>query len=217
MFPQNLYASTRIFFAPDGGGGGGGDAAAAAAAAAAKTAEDAAIATAATAAAKAKRAEQTFSGDYVHELREEAKALRLAAQAETVKREAADAAAIQARANADKAKTDAKAEADQRIIRSELKALALAAGIVDPDGLQFVDLTKLKLGDKGELEGGDAAIKALKEAKPYLFGTAKGSSDPHKTPKPGESEPKSAKDMDEKEYKVARAAITGVPATGRRW
>ena len=65
----------------------------------------------------------------------------------------------------------AQTAADQRIIRAELKAEALKAGMVDLDGLKLADLSKVKLNDAGEVEGADALMTELKKSKPYLFGT----------------------------------------------
>ena len=47
-----------------------------------------------------------------------------------------------------------------------LKAVALKAGLIDPDALVFTDLTK----DDGTVKGADELVAALKEAKPHLFG-----------------------------------------------
>ncbi len=106
------------------------------------------------------------------------------------------------------AETAAAAKADARIIRSELKYHGTKLGLIDTDGLQFIDVTKLKLDDKGEVTGAEEALKALKEAKPYLFGEKTSSTnDGTKPPKPGDPAPKSAKEMSPEEYKAGRAAM----------
>lgn len=147
---------------------------------------------------------ETFSKDYVRELRAENKGWRLKAQeAETKAREREEAAAKSKEA-ADAKIAEREKTAEQRIIRAELKALAVKAGIVDLDGLKLVELDKVKLDDKGEVEGADALIEGLKKAKPYLF-TAPGSSSTQPPPGHSENKPKSAMEMDDAEYQKARA------------
>lgn len=149
---------------------------------------------------------ETFSKDYVRELREENKGWRLKASEQ-------EAAAKKAKEDADKAVaeangkvTDAATAAEKRVIRAELKAEALKAGMIDLDGLQLADLSGVKLDDKGEVVGGAEAIEALKKAKPYLFGAASTSSTKTTPPKPGDSQGKKATEMTPEEYKAARAA-----------
>lgn len=57
----------------------------------------------------------------------------------------------------------------QRIIRAELKAVALQAGMIDLDGVALADLTKVSLNDKGELVGGAELLEEMRKNKPYLF------------------------------------------------
>lgn len=150
---------------------------------------------------------ETFSREYVHELREENKGWRLkATQHEQAAKDAAAAAEKAAKDAEDKTKA-AQSAADQRVIRAELKTLALKAGMVDLDGLKLADLSTVKLDDKGEVEGAQALIDALKKAKPYLFGTPGNSSTPG-TPPPGTPPaPKSVKDMTDAEYAAERAKL----------
>lgn len=111
----------------------------------------------------------TFSLEYVQELRAENAKYRTSAK------EAAKTAE-QAKADAEKVKTEADARvaqtvsaADQRIIWAELKAEAIKAGMVDLDGLKLADLSAVKLDEKGEVVGALELMTSLKEAKPYLF------------------------------------------------
>ena len=60
-------------------------------------------------------------------------------------------------------------EADGRVIRAELKAHALRAGIIDLDGLRLADTSKLSLSEDGDVVGADALLAALRQDKPYLF------------------------------------------------
>lgn len=163
---------------------------------------------------------ETFSREYVSELRNENKGYRLKMQEERQKRETAEADAVKARKDAEDAKKaadtdaqtkaqDAEKKANERIVRAELRTLAIKAGMVDLDGLKLADLSTVTLeGD--EVKGGEDLITKLKEAKPYLFGTpSKGTSDTTKPPpKAGDDKPKKAKEMTKEEYEAARRAVT---------
>lgn len=146
---------------------------------------------------------ETFSKEYVRELRNENKNWRLKADEHAKRAEAAEAAAKKAGEDAQAAITDSNTKAEQRIIRAELKALATKAGIIDLDGLKLVDLAGIKLNEQGEVEGADALIESLKKAKPYLFGAPASSS----TATPPSKEPpaqKKATEMTPEEYAAAR-------------
>ncbi|NMM21835.1 MAG: hypothetical protein HHJ15_18100 [Rhodoferax sp.] len=154
----------------------------------------------------AKASNETFSREYVNELREENKSWRL-------KHADSEKLANDYKTSADKATADAKdvttaaqSAADARVIRAELKTVALKAGMVDLDGLKLADLTTVKLDDKGEVEGADALIEALKKAKPYLFGAAGSSSTPSTPPASTPPAAKSARDMTAEEYAAAKKA-----------
>ena len=148
-----------------------------------------------------------YSPEYVKDLREENKGWRLKVAEQETARKAAEAAAAQALKGAEEkikaAEEKAAAErdahrkaADDRILRAEMKAAAIKAGMIDLDGLKLADFTRVKLGENGEVEGADALIAALKEAKPYLFDAVRsGTSDPAAPPPRNPSEPKKAKDM----------------------
>jgi hypothetical protein len=149
---------------------------------------------------------ETFSREYVNELREENKSWRLKhADAEKQAgdfKTAADKAALDAKETS----SAAQSAADARVIRAELKTVALKAGMVDLDGLKLADLSTVKLDDKGEVEGADALIDALKKAKPYLFGSASGTSTPGNAPSSTPPAAKSARDMTPEEYAAAKKA-----------
>lgn len=153
---------------------------------------------------------QTFSAEYVRELRAENKSWRLKAQEQETAVAAAAEAAKKAKEEADGTVSAANKAANDRIIRAELKAEAIKAGVVDVnDALKLADLTKVTLKDDGTVDGAEALFKALKEAKPYLFGAAN-SSTPGTPPKPGQQQGKSVKEMTKAEYDAAkRAAIRG--------
>jgi hypothetical protein len=148
---------------------------------------------------------ETFSREYVKELREENKGWRLKAQQAEKERDEHKTAAEKAAADADTKVKDAHTAAEQRVIRAELKAEALKAGMVDLDGLKLADLTKVKINDAGEVEGAPELMEELKKSKPYLFGSTQNSSTPN-TP-PGSKPPaaKKATEMTDEEYAKARS------------
>ncbi|MDB5966474.1 MAG: hypothetical protein JWQ72_2974, partial [Polaromonas sp.] len=119
---------------------------------------------------------ETFSKDYVRELRAENKGWRLKATQLETERDTHKTAAEKAAADAEGKITAAQQAANDRIIRAELKTSALKAGMVDLDGLKLADLTKVKLNAAGEVEGADELMVELKKAKPYLLTGASTSS-----------------------------------------
>ncbi len=157
---------------------------------------------------------QTFSLEYVQELREEAKGNRVkltaaeqalaeaakaaeqavgAAAADTAKAktEMADAIAA-AKAEAELHKIEVKTVADLRIIRAELKAEAIKAGMIDMDGLKLIDTTAVTIDEDGEVKIPDGFFKAAKEAKPWLFGAVSSTSSTQEPPQKQQPGPKPA-------------------------
>ena len=108
-------------------------------------------------------------------------------------------------------KTASRSESDVRVIRAELKASALKAGMVDLDGLKLLDLSKVTLNDKNEIEGADALMADAKKSKPWLFTESTNTSSTQTTPPPKSGDKKLATEMapGSDEYKTARRAITG--------
>ena len=154
------------------------------------------------------REPETFSKDYVRELREENKGWRLKHDELTGKLKAADEVVTKAASEAEAKIKEASNAADQRVIRAELKTAALKAGMVDLDGLKLADLSTVKLNAAGEVEGADALMDAMKKAKPYLFGAAN-SSTGTKAPPATSPTSKKATDMTKEEYAAAkRAAVS---------
>jgi hypothetical protein len=97
-------------------------------------------------------------------------------------------------------------ETRTKLIRAELKAEAIRAGIVDLDGLKLIDLTGVQLDSQGEVEGAPALMAQLKRAKPWLFSSI--SSSPAVSPPPAQPpRPKLATEMTDAEYLAARAAL----------
>ncbi|MGC8474765.1 MAG: hypothetical protein ACP5NP_00285 [Acetobacteraceae bacterium] len=118
-----------------------------------------------------------------------------------------DMAELRARAEALERQLAAlQRETEARLIMAELKAEAQKAGIIDLDGLKLVDSSRLKLNAEGEVEGAAALIAELKRAKPWLFGAAS-SSTTAKAPTAQPPRQKLASEMNDEEYRTARAAL----------
>jgi hypothetical protein len=159
---------------------------------------------------------QTFSAEYVRELRAENKGLRLKAielqgKVDGFDKEKADAIAAEVAKAVEKAKADALAEAttaaDQRVLRAKLEGEAIKAGLRDVDQLQLLDLAGVTLKD-GKLEGAEALFTKLKESKPYLFGEPSNNSSNTQNPPPAsDQKPKHVSEMTDAEYSAARAKL----------
>ena len=146
-------------------------------------------------------APESFSREYVQELRQESAHHRVKA-----------AEAQKAVAEAQRVAAEVVRSANERVVRAELKAVALRAGIVDVDALKLADLAQVRLNEAGEVEGAEALIATLKEAKPYLFGGAAGAGNSGSTqaaPKPAAQTPVDARKMSAEEYARARARFRG--------
>jgi hypothetical protein len=102
------------------------------------------------------------------------------------------------------------AEVQQRteaqLVRAELKAEAIRAGIIDLDGLKLIDLSEVKLTEDGEVEGAPALLTRLKKAKPWLFSAASLSSIAMPPPSQAPRQ-KLATEMTDAEYRSAREVL----------
>lgn len=145
---------------------------------------------------------EAFSAEYVKELRRENAHYRTRAK----EFEDTSQKAIK---DAEELVSKAKVEADARIIRAELKAAAIKAGMLDLDGLKMADLDKVVLTENGELAGVEALMEQLKKDKAYLFGSST-TTHTGKAPDPNPPTPKRALDMSFAEYVAAKAAIITV-------
>jgi hypothetical protein len=104
--------------------------------------------------------------------------------------------------------TELQRHTEVRLVRAELKAEAVRAGMVDLDGLRLIDIPALKLNERGEVAGAATLMQELRKSKPWLFGaTAQSSSSPANPPPASPSKQKLATEMTDAEYRVARAAI----------
>ena len=108
---------------------------------------------------------------------------------------------------AEAALEQAGAEAKARIIRAELKAEAVKAGMVDLDGLKLIEADELRVNEAGEVEDAPAVLAKLKRAKPWLFGGGKSSSAAANAPKPEPLRQRMASEMSRDEWLSARAAL----------
>lgn len=94
----------------------------------------------------------------------------------------------------------------ERLVRAELKAEAVRAGMVDLDGLKLVDLAAVSVDAAGEVQGAAALMQSLRRAKPWLFGGASASS--AATPPPVEPpRARLATTMTTEEWLAARAEL----------
>ena len=127
-----------------------------------------------------------------------------------------DSALEAARAETAKAVETAKAEgvaeattaANGRIVLAELKAEAIRAGMVDPDGLKLLDTSKVALVEDGTVKVPDGFFDEAKKAKPWLFGaTPNSTSSTSSPPKPGDTDIKLAKDMTDAERAASLRAM----------
>ena len=99
-----------------------------------------------------------------------------------------------------------QAETEARLVRAELKAEAIRAGMVDLDGLKLLDIAALKLSKSGELDDAGSIMSRLRKAKPWLFGSASSSS-PAMPPPAQPPRKKLATEMTDAEYRAARADL----------
>lgn len=98
------------------------------------------------------------------------------------------------------------ADTEARLVRAELKAEAIRAGMVDLDGLKLIDQSRMKLSQSGDLEDAGTIMSRLRQAKPWLFGAASSSSPA--TPPPAQPPRKKlATEMTDAEYRAARADL----------
>ena len=152
--------------------------------------------------------QEVFSKEYVRELRHENAGYRLKAQEMERKAQEAAEAAKKAQEEAITKAQEAEQRAAARIIKAELKAHAIKAGIVDIDALALADLSGVKLNDNGEIEGADAVIEALKKSKPYLFAQTTAST--QQPPKGGKQETKTARDLSDADLRAELKSKFGI-------
>ncbi len=95
---------------------------------------------------------------------------------------------------------------ERRIIAAEMKVEAVRSGMIDLDGLKFLEMAEIQLGEDGEVVGGAELIGQLKKTKPWLF-SAPSSSSTARVPSAKHVRHKVATEMTDEEYRIARANI----------
>ena len=100
-----------------------------------------------------------------------------------------------------------QSETQARVIRAELKAEAVRAGMIDLDGLKLIDGAEIRLNEAGEIDDAKALLGRLKRAKPWLFGGGVSSSVAASPPRPEPPRPRHATEMSHEEWLHARAAL----------
>jgi hypothetical protein len=95
-------------------------------------------------------------------------------------------------AEATEAAKKAQESANQRILNTEIKSVARSLNANDPsDVLALLNKEGIEIDDSGDVKGVEEAVKALKEAKPWMFkqvvgADAAGGSNPSKNPSANE-------------------------------
>lgn len=60
-------------------------------------------------------------------------------------------------------------QAEQKMIRADLKVFANKFGLRDLEDVKLADLSAIKIDSNGDVHGVEEAMQTLKEKKPYLF------------------------------------------------
>jgi len=94
----------------------------------------------------------------------------------------------------------------ERLVRAELKAHAVRAGMVDLDGLKLLDTSGLSLNERDEVVGAESLMAEARRSKPWLFG---GSSTSSAATAPPAQAPRAklATEMSDAEWRAARAEL----------
>lgn len=100
-----------------------------------------------------------------------------------------------------------QAETAARVIRAELKAEAVKAGMIDLDGLKLIDTSEIQVSETGEVRDAAALLGRLKRAKPWLFGGGASSSAAASAPRPEPPRTRHANELSHEEWVQARAAL----------
>jgi hypothetical protein len=114
----------------------------------------------------------------------------------------------QARAeSAEAALASTQAQTNELLIRAELKAEAIRAGMIDLDGLKLLDLAEVRLNSNSEVNDASGILEKLKRAKPWLFGNTSSSSAAANPPRPEPPRARHANELSHEEWLAARAAL----------
>ncbi len=165
---------------------------------------------------------EVYSSEFVRAALAERDSLKAAVAATESKaaeaRAAADKVADEARAASEKAVREAEANVtkaakalDDRLIRAEVKATAVEAGLAHPDFLRLIDTSAAKVNEDGDVVLPEGFWAKIKADLPHLFaatGADRGTtSQPRATPKPAAAVTKHVRDMTPEEATAAEAAL----------
>ncbi len=153
-----------------------------------------------------KAEKNTFTKEYVSELRSEAVSLRKKiSEIEEIKKSELENKEKEISELFDKKISEVGEIYKKEIMVAKLEAHAIKAGIVDVDGIKLADLSKISVDENNKLIGGEELIEELKKTKPYLFLKVGASSTYAKeTPKPSDAKPFNAMSATPEEYKKHR-------------
>jgi hypothetical protein len=108
---------------------------------------------------------------------------------------------------AEAALAEARQTTTERLMRSELKAAAIQAGMIDLDGIKLIDMSDVEISDAGDIVDADAVFIKLKRTKPWLFGQGRSSSPAAHAPRPEQPRTRHANELTHEEWVLARAAL----------
>lgn len=101
---------------------------------------------------------------------------------------------------------ETRSSGEARLLRAELKAEAVRAGIIDLDGLKLLDTSALKLMPDGSLPNAAEVLAQFKRDKPWMFAKPN-SSNPGLAPAAEQPKVRVAKDMSHTEWQAARERL----------
>jgi hypothetical protein len=99
-----------------------------------------------------------------------------------------------------------EASSTARLVRAEMKAEAVRAGMIDLDGLKLLDMAGLTVTPQGDVPGAEGLMAQLRRSKPWMFGAASSSS-PAPVPPAQPPTPKSVAKMSYAEWQSARTEM----------
>jgi hypothetical protein len=94
-----------------------------------------------------------------------------------------------------------------RLLAANLRTEAVHAGMVDLDGLKLIDLSAVRLDGEDRIVNGRRIMEDLRRSKPWLF-AGRSSSNAIAAPESQPARQKTALEMTDEEYAVARSAVT---------
>jgi hypothetical protein len=156
--------------------------------------------------AKLKRLEEFEKAEEERKKAAMSEAERLKAEKEEAAKQALEAT---------EAAKKAQEKANQRIVNTEIKSIARTLNANDPsDVLALLDKSAIEMDDEGNVTGIEEAVKALKEAKPWMFklsigADAAGGSNPAKNPSVNELSAKEKELADMKAQAIKNPRLLG--------